>query len=410
MWLHTLTLSAIALTLTAHPHASHHEPPKYSIQMATSIISRHQGILSSPSDSSALLQAGFVQKAFHQLQQSLNHTSSHSIKSYIESSINSIIPVISNASKDTTFPLDRLSTGNSLIYAYQSTGNGSYKTAYEALYDSVGFQPRNLDGSYWYYVYPNYTYLDGMYSLAPFLGLLATATNFSQESGVIIDDVVRQLDLVWQHTYVNGSGLLVHGYDASKRAVWSNADTGASMYVWGRSLGWYLMGLVDALEVLSASGGDTAVEESKAVSAAHTWLIQHFQALTKAVIDAVDRETGAWWQVLDHPGRDGNYVESSGSAMFVYCLLKGVRMGYLNGTASEIGTGIGKTRGDDKGSNCEYEKVAKRAYEYLVDTFVVDNGNGTLGWNGTVGVCSLNSSATYEVCSLTSPYICSLES
>jgi rhamnogalacturonyl hydrolase YesR len=76
-------------------------------------------------------------------------------------------------------------------------------------------------------------------------------------------------------------------------------------------------------------------------------------------------------------------VESSASAMFVYSLLKGVRLGYL---------------GADSWGNAEYVKVARRAYEYMVDTWVVQNGNGTLGWNGTVSVCSLNSSASFEVC------------
>ncbi|CAO2652668.1 Nn.00g009510.m01.CDS01 [Neocucurbitaria sp. VM-36] len=46
--------------------------------------------------------------------------------------------------------------------------------------------------------------------------------------------------------------------------------------------------------------------------------------------------------------------------------------------------------------NASYTDVAVKAYEYVRDTFVVNNSNGTLGWNGTVGVCSLNSTATYE--------------
>jgi hypothetical protein len=140
------------------------------------------------------------------------------------------------------------------------------------------------------------------------------------------------------------------------------------------------MALVDTLTILPPSA-----------AVAHAWLVSHFRALMKSVVEAVDEKSGAWWQVMDQPGREGNYVESSGSAMFVYSLLKGVRSGYLDGN----GTG-------DDDTDCEYERVAKRAHGYLVDTFVVHNGNGTLGWNGTVGVCSLNSTATYEVCSLIS--------
>jgi rhamnogalacturonyl hydrolase YesR len=61
--------------------------------------------------------------------------------------------------------------------------------------------------------------------------------------------------------------------------------------------------------------------------------------------------------------------------MFVYALLKGARLGWLDGV----------------------QDVAEKAYGYLVDTFVDDFRNGTLGWNGTVSVCRLNSTASYSV-------------
>jgi rhamnogalacturonyl hydrolase YesR len=84
---------------------------------------------------------------------------------------------------------------------------------------------------------------------------------------------------------------------------------------------------------------------------------------------------------LDQPGREGNYIESSGSAMFAYSLLKGARLGYL------------------KNSSLVATDVGVRAQAYLTETFVVREANGTLGYNGTVAVCSLNSTATYEVSS-----------
>lgn len=67
--------------------------------------------------------------------------------------------------------------------------------------------------------------------------------------------------------------------------------------------------------------------------------------------------------------------------MFVYGLYKGARLGYLP-------------------QQQKYIDAADKAYEYLANTFVVNNHNGTLSWNGTVSVCSLNSTANYEVCLL----------
>ena len=277
-----------------------------------------------------------------------------------------MVPTLSNATLDTSYPLDRLSSGNGLIHAYQQTKNETYQKTYEALRTSVDLQHRNAEGSLWYYAYPNYTYLDGMYSLAPFLTLYSTINN-NTNSAAVIDDVILQLDLLWNHTQTP-SGLLVHGYDASRRASWANNATGASPHVWGRSLGWYCMALIDTLVLLPES----AVP-------ARTWLRDHFRSLMESVVNAVDQETGAWWQVLDQPKREGNYVESSASAMFVYSILKGLRTGYLDG------------------QECDHVNIAQRAYGYMVDSFVVQNANGTLAWNGTVGVCSLNSTASYEV-------------
>ena len=43
-----------------------------------------------------------------------------------------------------------------------------------------------------------------------------------------------------------------------------------------------------------------------------------------------DPATGLWYQVLDQGGRAHNYLESSGSAMFSYFLLKMARTGYVD--------------------------------------------------------------------------------
>lgn len=333
------------------------------------MISRSDGVLADTGDPSALLQAGFTQKAFRQwLQKHPHDTHVDLIKSHIKKSVDSTIEVVSNAWVSIkTSSLDRLSNGNNLIKLYEETGNKTYRDAIEALRKSIDLQPRNSKGGLWYYTYPNWSYLDGMASLAPFYTMyteLFDATNTT----AMPDDVVYQLDLLWEYCQNNSTGLLVHGYDDSRTAVWANNVTGASPHVWGRSLGWYTMALVDTLELLP---------KTPAYAGAKKHLLEHFESLSAAIVRAVDGAHGAWWQILDQPGREGNYIESSSSAMFAYSLLKGVRLGYIS----------------ESPSRC----VAIRAYEYIVDNFVVDNENGTLGYKDTVSVCSLNSTASYEV-------------
>ena len=373
----TLTAYLAALSFTsALPQTTKHGPQPLSLKMAQSIMSRNQGVLANMSDVSALLQAGFTQKAFDAA--ILQYPESKSlINAYIAKSIDSVVPVVSNATRDVSLPLDRLSNGNELLRIYTESEKASYHQALGALRKSVDLQPRNAQHGLWYYVYPYWSYLDGMYSFAPFMTAYAKTRDTPASA---IDDVVLQMDLLWQHCYDNKTGLLVHGYDASHKAVWvTSTVTGASPHVWGRSLGWYCMALIDTFELLPATA-----------HTARAYMAGRFRELMDAVGRAADGETGAWWQVMDQPGRKGNYIESSAGSMFVYSMLKGLRLGVLSPQATFTSTGSSGV------SQRGFRDTATRAYEYIAKTFVVDNGTA-LGWNGTVGVCSLNSTATYEV-------------
>lgn len=349
----------------------------YSTWMATSLMSRSQGIMTGNGGSSELLQAGITQRALSALvAQYPDHTLAAGIRDYIHRSASSVVPFILNATYDAlSYPMDRLLTGDTLLSLYSPTDNNttSFRVAADALRHSIDLNRRNYEGGLWYFVYPQWSYLDGMVSLAPFYTLYTAATEPSlttENATDALDDMFHQLDLLWNRTRNATSGLLVHGYDASKTAVWADPDTGASPHVWDRSLGWYFMALVDTLEVLP----------EKSTCKYRERILAKFRSLASAVMQAVDPATGGWWQVLDAPGQEGNYIESSGSAMFSYALLKGSRLGYLPPAQVPHASDIGS-----------------RAQEYLSNTFVVREANGTVGYNGTVAVCSLNSTATYDV-------------
>lgn len=378
---HFATVAAV-LAISSSPATA--GPPqnstRYSTWMASSLITRRDGIMTGKGGVSEPLQAGFTQKAFKALVAQYPDNEIHA-QDYLEASVESGIPYLSNATTDaSSYPLDRLSNGNALISL--STGaqgrspnkTSSFKAAVDGLRQSIDLNRRNSEGGLWYFTYPNWSYLDGMYSLVPFYTLYTVS--YSGSNGTLfnqtaIDDLTSQVDLIWKHCLNASSGLLVHGYDDSLTAVWANPITGASPHVWGRSLGWFLMALVDTMEILPRASSTSKTIET---------LMEKFRSLSVAVIQAVDPVTGGWWQIMDLPGREKNYIESSGSAMFTYALLKGHRLGYLNHNTTVTAP-----------------VVARRAYEYLTDAFIIRELNGTLGYNGTVSVCSLNSNASYEV-------------
>ena len=61
-----------------------------------------------------------------------------------------------------------------------------------------------------------------------------------------------------------------------------------------------------------------------------------FQKVMKAVVRYQDKKTGVWYDVLDVKD-PRNYLESTCSSMFAYCLLKGSRMGWLDSSYREAG-------------------------------------------------------------------------
>lgn len=159
-------------------------------------------------------------------------------------------------------------------------------------------------------------------------------------------------------TAPNNTGLLYHGYDFSHKQIWASADRGHSPEVWDRAMGWYSMALVDALEIIPTDNPGHAV------------ILDILKTLTPHIRDAADPTTGAWWLVITQPGRAKNYFESSGTAMFVYSLLKAVRLGYV---ADEDGSIVA---------------AAKKAYQYMTQNWVIANSDGTMNWINTVIVSS----------------------
>lgn len=108
-------------------------------------------------------------------------------------------------------------------------------------------------------------------------------------------------------------------------------------------------------------------------------LIKYLQSVADAIVAAQDPKYKGWSNIMDVPtSRSGNYIESSGSAMFVYGLFKGVRHGYLEGK--------------------KYLDAALSGYELLTETFAEPRkSDGALVWGWTVQTGSLSSNGSFEV-------------
>ncbi len=210
--------------------------------------------------------------------------------------------------------LDSILLGRQLLLLYKATHEQRYIRAATILYEQLQHQPRNASGGFWHKQrYPDQMWLDGLYMAEPFYAEYAAMTHHTEN----FTDIAHQFVLIEAHVRDPRTGLLYHGWDESKEQRWANKTTGDSSEFWARGMGWFMMALVDTLDYLPA--GDPGRAQ----------LIAILDREAEAVTRYQDAATGLWYQVIDKPEVQGNYLESSAACMFVYALAKGVHRGYL---------------------------------------------------------------------------------
>ena len=256
--------------------------------------------------------------------------------------------------KKSNYSTDHVCPGRTLFRLYDITGKEKYRTAMDSLYVQILEQPRTEDGGFWHkQVYPGQMWLDGLYMAQPFY--VEYTNRFvadSTERAENYADIVHQFTTVYAHTFDPTTGLLRHAWDSTGEMDWSDPETGQSDHAWGRALGWYCMALVEVAELMP-DGPDKDT------------LVRILQSLYGTIPLYADARTGMWFQVMDSPYRQGNYLEATASAMFTYVWLKGIRLGFLTGRESAI-----------------------QAYESLLKTFVTEK-DGLVDLNGCCAVAGL---------------------
>lgn len=251
------------------------------------------------------------------------------------------------------YNIDHLNNGKILMTLYNETKNEKYKKSLNSLRKQIDTHPRTSEGVFWHKnIYPHQIWLDGLYMGATFYAKYIK--EFGQTSE--FDDVAKQFIICEKNLKDEKTGLLYHAWDETREQIWANKETGLSPHFWGRSMGWYVMALVDTLEVFPKEHKDREK------------LINILKDCIKALIKVQDKSSRVWYQVLDQSDRKGNYLEASGSSMIVYALLKGVRNGYLSEDLNE---------------------VAKESYRGLIDEFILETREGLINLNKICYVAGL---------------------
>lgn len=210
-------------------------------------------------------------------------------------------------------------------------------------------QKKMLGGWFHKYNYVDQVWCDGMY-MGP--ALLAQLINYKKATNNVSNDdwslLTKQFSITWEHLRDSKTGLLYHGMTATPTITdWSKDATPTSYHsgaFWGRANAWYMLALVDVLEVMPPSNTNYSV-------------LKGYLEKLAASIAFYQNEDGTWYQVLDQKDNalDGNYEESSCSALFTAAYLKALRLKLLESS--------------------KYETMAKKAYVALVNKFMAYDKN-----------------------------------
>lgn len=209
------------------------------------------------------------------------------------------------------YNLDDINEGRVLFPLYEKTGNEKYKKAIENLHDQILGQPRAETGNFWHkQIYPHQIWLDGIYMAQVFSALYEK--NFGHGD---YSDIIKQITNVEKLMKDPATGLYFHGCDVSKQAFWADPITGCSKNFWLRSIGWFLIALSDLAEIMDS----TSAEPIRRI----------LKDLIINISEYADPETGMYYQVVNKGELTGNYLETSGSAMVAYAMLKAARLGIV---------------------------------------------------------------------------------
>ena len=257
------------------------------------------------------------------------------------------------------YNLDNIRTGHFVTRMYNLYPEPKNKIAINTMMKQLQNQPRTIaDKVFWHKaIYAYQVWLDGIFMGLPFRCLTAATQLKPKEAVKIYDDAVNQLKITYQRTLDPKTGLNRHAYDETRDAFWSDNETGLSQR-------WYSMALIEVLDALPEDYSRRGE------------VLDLLQKDLDAVIKWQDAKTGTWYQVMDSPEREGNYLESTCTAMFAYVLLKAYNKGYLGE---------------------QYRDAGIKAYKGLIKNMIRVNADKTISLTNCCSVAGLGPAATPQV-------------
>ncbi len=305
-----------------------------------------------------------------------NYTTGLELKSFLDAARRYDMPEVVQYVRDWA---DTMATENGEVYKYKKSNynvdhicpariyfdlhdmfgdqDKRYRRVTRMIREQIDSQPRTKSGEFWHkQVYPHQVWLDGFYMALPFYAEYTKRYAPKEQRDSLFADIVHQFTAGAENTFDPATGLYRHAWDESRSMFWCDPETGLSQHAWGRATGWFAIALVEVLDYLPKQHPGRQA------------LIDQLNYFLEVLPKWADPQTGMWYQVLDCPGREGNYQEATCSIMFVYAFLKGLRMGYIDDSHRDFILGL---------------------YPKFIDRFIRENEDGTISMTDCCAVGGL---------------------
>ena len=305
-----------------------------------------------------------------------NYTTGLELKSFLDAARRYDMPEVVQYVRDWA---DTMATENGEVYKYKKSNynvdhicpariyfdlhdmfgdqDKRYRRVTRMIREQIDSQPRTKSGEFWHkQVYPHQVWLDGFYMALPFYAEYTKRYAPKEQRDSLFADIVHQFTAGAENTFDPATGLYRHAWDESRSMFWCDPETGLSQHAWGRATGWFAIALVEVLDYLPKQHPGRQA------------LIDQLNYFLEVLPKWADPQTCMWYQVLDCPGREGNYQEATCSIMFVYAFLKGLRMGYIDDSHRDYILGL---------------------YPKFIERFIRENEDGTISMTDCCAVGGL---------------------
>lgn len=279
---------------------------------------------------------------------------------YIKRYVDQQVDEAGNAPDFKNNALDNFIPGYAILFMYEQTGLEKYKIAATTVREGFTGYPRASNGLFLHASEDwckGQSWVDGVYMA----GIFNARFGKVMDDSTAFEELVKQMSLITQICQKE-NGLLLHGWNEDKSAIWADKTTGLAPEVWSEGLGWFAVLIADVFDYLPKDKPE------------REYLMTTLQKICAGLKNSQDSTTGMWCQVVDKPYEPGNWNETSGTAMFTYLLQNSIEKGYISAD--------------------EYQAVVDKAYLGL-QTKVVKNDQGFLDLKDCSSIGILKSYADY---------------